>query len=431
MNQILVSDSRSSSAVRFTSVNTVLVCLFYFCYYTEISITYNDVSIFPFFGCACVGAVILTINRLRITQADLTALGFIFFLYGLSVAVHLGDGEDVIRRLSSLANGCVVLLLGYCWCLALTSLPTDRIARLALAVAVFITVYAVLENFDLFRELSDSLRSVMYSRGVYDQDVRDIALYGAVRPKVFLREPSLVGINLGLSLSVWLLVRRQITLTNLLVVFVWIVGAIVAIRSPTLVFFAAVCVYGYAVYNLKRPEFVVFGGVLAILAVCMIPATSLAIADVFGGVFERVVTGWSFYVRQIGPYKIALTTLTADPLFGYGIGASQVLLREVQSTYASFAAVAGMGDFSQSVVVRPELYITNAFWQFWILFGLFSGLLLIYGFYRLLRVIGVRSVMFVVVSFCLVGQTLGGVTGLWISFVLFTYISVDVARQTT
>ena len=189
--------------------NTLLVLAFYVCYYFEISIYSNEAVLIPFFGCACVAVLILVVNRQRVRSVHVGALGLIFLIYGFSVVAHLGDEEDVLRRLSSLANGCLVMFLGYCWFLALTSLASNRIARLALGVSIFITAYAVLEQFEIFRTISDSVRSLIYVAGVYDEDIRDIALYGAVRPKVFLREPSLVGINLGLALTVWFLIADQ------------------------------------------------------------------------------------------------------------------------------------------------------------------------------------------------------------------------------
>jgi len=415
---------------RLESVNSWLVCAFYVAYYLEISIVYNEVAVFPFFGCVCLALLILVFNRHRVQSADITALGFIFLIYFSSAAVHYGDSEELTRRLSSLANGCLVLLLGYCWCLALTGLPSTRIARMALGIAVFITAYAALEQFELFRQLSNELRSWVYPRGVYDQDTRDIALYGAVRPKVFLREPSLVGINLGLALSVWLLVQRPVSLTRLAVTLAWLVGAVFVIRSPTLAIFAAICIYGFLNYSLPRRDLVNVIGISSVVAVFMLPGLSLVVSELFGGVFERITAGWSFYLRLIGPYKIAQAMLVENPLFGFGIGASQVLLSEVQSTYASLSAIAGMKDFDQSVSIRPELFITNAFWHYWIVFGVASGLILLFAFSRLLRALYVKSPLFILVSFCLASQTLGGITGIWISFILFTYISVDVVRGT-
>lgn len=419
---------RSSS--RLIAINGWLVLAFYLAYYFEISIVYNDVALFPFFGCVCVALLIWIFNRHRLQSADVSALGVIFMIYLLSAALHFGDTEEVTRRLSSLANGCLVLLLGYCWCMALTSLSSNRIARLALGISIFITAYALLEQLEAFRQLSDAVRALIYPRGVYDQDTRDIALYGAVRPKVFLREPSLVGINLGLALSVWLLVRRPIGLIRLFVVIAWLGGAVFVIRSPTLAIFAAICIFGYLAYSLPRQDIVNVVGGIAVIAVFMLPGLSLIASELFGGVIERIVSGWSFYLRQIGPYKIAQSMLIEDPLFGYGIGASQVLLSEVQSTYASLSVVAGMKDFDQSVSVRPELFITNAFWQFWIVFGVAMGALLILAFSRLLKVLHVSSATFILVSFCLASQTLGGITGIWVAFILFTYISVDVVRGT-
>jgi hypothetical protein len=205
-------------------------------------------------------------------------------------------------------------------------------------------------------------------------------------------------------------------------------GAVYVIRSPTLAIFAAICISGYVAYSLPRQDIINVTGASIIVVVFLLPGLSLVASEIFGGVFERITSGWSFYLRLIGPYKIAQAMLGENPLFGYGIGASQVLLSEVQSTYASLSVVAGMKDFEQSVSVRPELFITNAFWQFWIVFGLTTGGLLTVAFARLLRVLHVNSMMFILVSFCLASQTLGGITGIWVSFILFTYIAIDVAR---
>ena len=64
----------------------------------------------------------------------------------------------------------------------------------------------LLEQYAGFRPVSDAARKVLYSQGIYENDVRDLLFYNRVRPRFFASEPSVVTLCYTLFTFLWMVV---------------------------------------------------------------------------------------------------------------------------------------------------------------------------------------------------------------------------------
>jgi hypothetical protein len=210
-------------------------------------------------------------------------------------------------------------------------------------------------------------------------------------------------------------------------------AAVFTIRSPTIFFFFATGLIGDLLLprlgdgdTLLVPLGRRFAQASIVLAF-VLPPVLVASASAFGGMAARIVNGNSFTFRQAGPMQMALLTLEKRPLFGFGVGANQSLHRALLDTYgARNLTVNGVYDLTQ-YQIHADQFITNGFWDFWIIFGLIPGALLIYLLGRLIESMGAGRALFPLFAIALTTQTISGVTGIWPVFYLFTFIAI--ARQ--
>ena len=75
-----------------------------------------------------------------------------------------------------------------------------------LTFAVVILVGCLLETYAGLRPVSDAVRNVLYSRGLYENDLRDVLFYNRVRPKFFASEPASVTFCYTLFTFIWMVV---------------------------------------------------------------------------------------------------------------------------------------------------------------------------------------------------------------------------------
>ena len=80
--------------------------------------------------------------------------------------------------------------------------------------------------------ISDAVRSVLYRKGIYENDLRDMLFYDRVRPKFFASEPASVTFCYALFTFIWMVVS---TWRWKLVAYVGLVGiGLYAMPGPTL-----------------------------------------------------------------------------------------------------------------------------------------------------------------------------------------------------
>src|SRR4030095_10514986 len=108
------------------------------------------------------------------------------------------------RRANGLIQLTYSLAVGYALFLTVKRAARRQIARLFLAFALVIMVGCVLEAYGGFRPISDAVRKVLYSKGVYENDLRDLLFYNRIRPKFFASEPASVTFCYTLFTFIWL-----------------------------------------------------------------------------------------------------------------------------------------------------------------------------------------------------------------------------------
>jgi hypothetical protein len=242
-----------------------------------------------------------------------------------------------------------------------------------------------------------------------------------------MSEPSLVGIFWGLSLCGWLLADphrfgfRQLVVASLLTA-----AAVFVIRSPTIFYAVTITVMGLIVHRLRRSANpgvrLIKSALLFACFISVIASTSLLLyaADELGGLIEEIVKGDSFYSRQIGPYRLASSMAGTSPFLGFGLGGDAEMTPYAMDAFspvienmitganaADIASVPGMViNFSEG---KTSHLLTNAFWQFWISFGILGGAIIASILAFALARLGVHEIGFVLLGATLMGQTMGGI----------------------
>ncbi len=97
------------------------------------------------------------------------------------------------------------LVIGFALFLTLTLGTREQIARLFLTLALIILIGCLMEQHGGLRPISDAVRAKIYSNGLYEADIRDMELYGHVRPKFFASEPSAVSLSFVIFCFIWLI----------------------------------------------------------------------------------------------------------------------------------------------------------------------------------------------------------------------------------
>src|SRR5262249_30812359 len=136
------------------------------------------------------------------------------------------------RRTNGLIQLTYSLVIGYALFLTVTHATRQQIARLFLGFSLVIVIGCLLEVHGGLRPVSDAVRNVIYSKGVYENDLRDVLFYGRARPKFFASEPASVTFCFTLFTFIWMVVS---TWRWKLVAYVALVGVgLFAMPGPTL-----------------------------------------------------------------------------------------------------------------------------------------------------------------------------------------------------
>jgi hypothetical protein len=125
--------------------------------------------------------ILLWRRRDRIKPAALAGLICILLLYLVSILCAT-NVEYLPRRTNGLIQLTYSITIGYALFLTVTQGTRQQIGRLFLTFAVVILIGCLLEAYAGLRPVSDAVHSVLYSRGLYENDLRDVLFYNRVRP---------------------------------------------------------------------------------------------------------------------------------------------------------------------------------------------------------------------------------------------------------
>jgi hypothetical protein len=250
---------------------------------------------------------------------------------------------------------------------------------------------------------------VLYSRGLYDADLRDLQYYERIRPKFFASEPSSVTFCYTLFSFLWLVVSRY--RWKLAAYAGLTAGGLFAMPGPTLLLMVVLLAPWMLLLASRRDGRIRFGRALAAGLACLVCGAIFVVlaATVFSQRHRDAAGGEdpsSFY-RVRGPAIAAVEVMRSMPVAGAGLTGEPYVKDRVLELY-----VRSPGYSTRWPMVHPssELLI-NYFWLHWIYLGVLMGTLSIAVVTIWLMVIGVPSPAFAWSVWAILGQAAGAYVG--------------------
>src|SRR5882757_2214079 len=196
---------RAPAAARLTWVDMTLICMFLIGLYTGYTIMVTQKVPFPSVPSGVAGLILLWRRRDLITSRALGAFVGVVLFYLVSM-LFATDISFLQRHTNGLIQLTDSLTIGYALFLTIIQASRQQIARLCLGFALVILIGCLLETYGGLRPISNAVRNVLYSKGVYENDLRDILFYNRVRPKFFASEPASVTFCYALFGFLWLVI---------------------------------------------------------------------------------------------------------------------------------------------------------------------------------------------------------------------------------
>jgi hypothetical protein len=397
-----------ATTTRLDWVDLALVCIFLAGLYTNYTIMVSQKVPFPSAPSGVAGLVLLWRRRDLITPRALVGFCAIITLYLFSLfwATNI---SFLSRRTNGLIQLTYSLAIGYALFLTVSHASRRQIAGLFLGFALVIAIGCLLENYAGLRPVSDAVRKVIYSKGVYENDLRDLYYYNRVRPKFFASEPSSVIFCYALFSFVWLVVS---TWRWKIPGYLALLGVgLFAMPGPTLLLMLVLLV-PYLLFlgsrrngRLDATRFLL----VACAATLMLGVAAVLAQTLFKDRLEAVTSGNdpSFFYRVQGPALAGIDILERYPIAGAGLTGEPFVERVVTNLY-----VRSRFYSSGWQIVSPstELLI-NYFWLHWIYLGFVWGVIIIAALTAWLRVLHVPSTAFCWTVWVILGQASGAYVG--------------------
>jgi hypothetical protein len=318
----------------------------------------------------------------------------------LSTMVSAWPALDPRPRLLASAQMTMSVLCGVGALSSMLAVGRMALSKIVRGLAKLILAASLIEIL-MPREHVLSLYEFLYSwrpTGVYSEIVRDQNLWGWVRPLGLSTEPSFAGIFIGLfTLLDDVLTKGTSRQRNLLVTLLFLMTALLTIRSPTILCFVVLIVIRWIPKNSGGLLVGAITLVLGLAALVFVSVTPTGSASLTGG---------SFFARAIAPYAVAFDVAVAHSLFGLGVGSEADALPYVVEVWNRYGA---WSSFSYFYGKSAALLITsNVAWTF-IYLGAVGGLLFLHVMHRLLASIAGRAhAWWALISVLLIWTTIGG-----------------------
>src|SRR6185312_12258949 len=179
------------AAGRITGFDIALVIFFMLGLYTNYTIEISTKVPFPSAPSGIAGLLLLWRRRDLLTPRAVSGLVAVLALYVISILVA-SDVTFLHRRLNGLIQLTYSIVIGYALFLTITSASRRQVQAIFLGFAIVVLIGCLLEDYAGFKTISDKVREIIYRKGIYENDLRDLALYNRIRPKFFASEPSSV-----------------------------------------------------------------------------------------------------------------------------------------------------------------------------------------------------------------------------------------------
>lgn len=407
-------------------IDLALIGLFLIGLYTNFTIMISVKVPLPSAPSGIAGLILLWRRRDLITQRALVGLLAVLALYLISILCAT-NVAFLSRRTNGLIQLSYSLVIGYGLFLTVSHASRRQIAGLFLGFALIILVGCLLESYAGLRPVSDAARRVLYSKGVYENDLRDILFYNRVRPKFFASEPASVTFCYTLFSFIWLVASPW---RGKLAGYLALVGVgLFAMPGPTLLLMLLLLLPYLLFLNSRRGGHI---DATRFLIVACAAALALGLFFVLAQILfaERLASitagndPSSFY-RVQGPAMAGIDIMRRYPIAGAGLTGEPFIEREVTNLYLrSRFYSAGWAVVSPST----ELLI-NYFWLHWIYLGLVWGVVMIAVITAWLRVLHVPSPAFCWVAWAILGQASGAYVGPTCWAVIFLCAAASVLHQ--
>lgn len=395
--------------------------------YTTLSIFSGDKIVVPSvisLGCA----IIILMRHLRsIDRVVIQLFALVVFLSLLQTALLAFFGViDMLPTLLPIANFACSLLTGYALFLSLRRIGGRRTKQLLCYFWVLLMTGAWAEVYLGLDIVSDAFRQTFFPRYMYDAELRDILLFGGVRPKVFSPEPSYVGVWFLATLAAWLAVpgKRSVWIEAPFAAAAILLIAI-PLRSGTLIFaiplMACAIIHRNSLANashtFRNPGLIaVVAGVLALTSI--LGSLDLRWAPMF-------IQGDSFYARMIAPAKVALSTFFNYPLLGVGISNDVKMVELIAPIYQH----RDLYMMSLGTITNADWLLTNSFYYHWIYFGVFLGSFIGIVYYKIFDRITNGCGLFVLSITSIIWFTVGGYTNIQSWTIAFLFAAASATKQ--
>lgn len=398
-------------------VDTLLIVVFLLGLYTNYTIPITNKVPLPSAPAGFAGLVLLWRRRDVLRPREVGGLLIVLAAYLVSILVA-PNVTFLARRMNGLIQLTYSLVIGYALFLTLVHANPRQVARLFLVFALVLLAGCLLETYGGLRPLSDRVRSVLYSKGLYENDLRDVLMYHRVRPKFFASEPSSVTFCYSLFSFLWLVTSSW--RWKFPVYLALMAAGLFAMPGPTLLLMLLLA-FPYMLFlgcrRHGRIDPLRFLQVSTVAVACLMAFVLLG-PSLFKERFREIQAGNdpSFFYRVQGPAQAGVAIMREHPVAGAGLTGEPYIESRVIDVYVKSPSYS-----TGWVLVSPatELLI-NYFWLHWIylgaIFGLLIGALLTYW----LLALGVPSPAFVWVCWAILGQASGAYVGPTCWAVLFT-----------
>jgi len=401
-------DPARTGVLRAGWFDMVLMGLFLLGLYSNYTIQIATNVPFPSAPAGVAGLILLWRRRNQISPIGLAGLVGVLLLFLISILCATNI-HYLARRTNGLIQLSYSIVIGYALFLTITQASRQQVAGLFLGFAGVILVGCLLENYAGLRPISDDVRKVIYARGIYENDLRDMLYYQRVRPKFFASEPASVTFCYSLFTFVWLVVSRW---RWKLVLYVILVGlGMFAMPGPTLLLMLLLTM-PYMLFLASRKAGRLDAArllLVALAAVFFLGAFVVLAKSLFPTRLEEVTSGNdpSFFYRVRGPALAGVDILSSYPIAGAGLTGEPFIESRVVELYVRSPAYSATWQ-----VVKPatELLI-NYFWLHWIYLGLVWGVILVTAVTVWFVIIGVPSPAFCWMVWAILGQASGAYVG--------------------
>lgn len=317
-----------------------------------------------------VPAALLAVMNLGQLTKRVAPPAFLLVLFFLGLHPLLTMAAPGASDLLSTVQLVVSLLAAVSVIEAARNVPRNSLRLLFQRLWMFYMGIAALEIVALSSQFAQ-IKQALYGesgRGIYESDLRDLALYGQVRPTALASEPSFLADSyMVAALMVFLLDPDRGSLRSWFRLFLMAgVGFTVAPSGKVAFYLVAAATWHFWP---RRSTAQMGAALLGIATVAVLWFAYATISSALSGRLGLTETG-SFYGRVLVGPRVGQEALVQHPLMGWGIGNTDGLETVIKSEWFTSGAFAKFPWFQG---MAAEQLLSNGFWWQWSFLGLLGG----------------------------------------------------------